>query len=375
MKVFGIEMVYIPEESFYVGDGSTGTPPNSQNSFGDNNSTNPRLITSENALSANALEHVNMGAPTRHLAIPADFPKGYAAFYCMKYEISQDQYVRFLNTLAASQQSNRTAFSTISPSGTFALASSSAKNRNFIKIITPSSGIPAIPAIYGVDLNDNNTYNEPDDGLTIACNYLSWNDLTAYLDWAALRPITELEFEKAARGPSSQGLPVIAQFAWGTTNITAANAGSINNAGEASEISTLSGNGLCANGSGNTAHGPLRVGFAATNSTNRQGAGSSYYGVLDLSGNVWEQCVHVGYNSGVGNGAVPIFNGSNGDGTLDTGGNADVSDWGLVGRSVVRGGNWFDGSSLCQISNRQFVTSSGTENGNRNPRTGGRGGR
>jgi len=34
-----------------------------------------------------------------------------------------------------------------------------------------------------------------------AVNYISWSDLTAYADWAGLRPITELEYEKACRGP------------------------------------------------------------------------------------------------------------------------------------------------------------------------------
>ena len=34
--------------------------------------------------------------------------------------------------------------------------------------------------------------------------YISWPDLLAYADWAALRPITELEYEKAARGVDVQ---------------------------------------------------------------------------------------------------------------------------------------------------------------------------
>ncbi len=41
-------------------------------------------------------------------SLPAAFPKGYAAFYIMKYEISQEQYVGFLNKLTQTQQTART---------------------------------------------------------------------------------------------------------------------------------------------------------------------------------------------------------------------------------------------------------------------------
>ena len=44
-------------------------------------------------------------------------------------------------------------------------------------------------------------------------NYVSFTDGLAFTDWAALRPITELEYEKAARGPSE---PIDAEFVWGT---------------------------------------------------------------------------------------------------------------------------------------------------------------
>src|SRR5205814_1580703 len=47
-----------------------------------------------------------------------------------------------------------------------------------------------------------------------ACNYLQWEDETAYLDWAALRPLTELEYEKVCRGTNP---PVGFEGAWGTS--------------------------------------------------------------------------------------------------------------------------------------------------------------
>ncbi|MBL0309810.1 MAG: SUMF1/EgtB/PvdO family nonheme iron enzyme [Bacteroidetes bacterium] len=374
-ELVGIEMVNVPEGAFYVGDGSTATPPLSQNSMGTNGTSSPKEITSEGGLSANTLAGYNNTAPTQHLAISADFPKGYAAFYCMKYEVSQNQYIQFLNLLPAAQQINRTASSVTSSVGTLALAPAATPSRNGIRIKTSATGSPLSPAVYGADLNNNGTFDEADDGGNIACNYLNWYDLIAYLDWVALRPMTELEFEKAARGPSSQGTPVVAAHVWNTTTILQAKSDALSNAGQETEVSTASGNGLCAYDAGNTL-GPLRVGFAATGSTDRAGAGASYYGILDLSGNVWEQAYHIGFNSGSGYGVAPAFTGVLGDGELGAIGFADATNWGGqngVVRSVVRGGNWNNISSYCQTSNRSFVTSAGGENSTRINRTGGRG--
>ena len=41
-------------------------------------------------------------------------------------------------------------------------------------------------------------------------------NLCTYLDWAGLRPMTELEYEKICRGPSA---PVAGEYAWGSTTI------------------------------------------------------------------------------------------------------------------------------------------------------------
>ena len=34
-----------------------------------------------------------------------------------------------------------------------------------------------------------------------ACNFFGWADILSYTAWAGLRPITDLEYEKACRGP------------------------------------------------------------------------------------------------------------------------------------------------------------------------------
>ena len=47
------------------------------------------------------------------------------------------------------------------------------------------------------------------------CNYLSWDDAMAYADWAALRPMTELEFTKACRGDKE---PAFHERPWGNNS-------------------------------------------------------------------------------------------------------------------------------------------------------------
>lgn len=369
-EVIGIEMVNVPQGSFTVGDGSANTGTQSANAFGTTNTSSlPSTISSEGALAQDALRNNSIGA-TGHNAIIAAFPKGFNAFYCMKYEISQQQYVTFLNLLDFGQQTNRTAVLPSSATGTAALAASSGANRNAIEISTPGVAF-STPAIYGNDLNGNDVYDEANDGGNIACNYLSWDDLRAYLDWAALRPMTELEYEKAARGTNAS---VLVEYPWGSTTINQAISSALSNGGQATEVSTSTADGLCAhNGGASATLGPLRVGFAATSITIRTGAGASFYGIMDMGGNVWEQAYQVGYVSGPSRVNTPIFTGVLGDGTLDALGNANQTNWaGGNNLSIVRGGNWEYTAQRVQTSDRFYVNST-AENATRIRRTGGRG--
>ena len=144
--------------------------------------TVPLSISSESALiiahstgnlwGTSVLENCTIGDPG---ALDASFPKGFAAFYCMKYEISQQEYVDFLNNLTATQATARYPVQTT--------------NRYSI---TFGSGVYSTKKPY------------------VACNFLSWADLAAYLDWSGLRPMSELEFEKVCRGTVT---PVAFEFA------------------------------------------------------------------------------------------------------------------------------------------------------------------
>jgi hypothetical protein len=167
---------------------------------------------------------------------------------------------------------------------------------------------------------------------------------------------------------------VLNEYAWGSTTNNQAISSSINNSGTSSETSTSTADGLCnSNGGSSTTLGPLRCGYAATASTSRTGAGSAYWGIMDLGGNVNEQVFQCGWYSGAtGRTAVPTFTGVLGDGALDISGNANATNWGSVALSTVRGGNWEQTNQRVQISDRGYINST-AQNATRVRRTGGRG--
>ncbi len=345
IRVYGIEMVYIPQGPYYLGDGA------SISSIGGVNGL-PYQIASEQVIPNGTLSIVNpnnfIAPPSLVGDIPLNFPKGFNPFYLMKYEVSQQQYVDFLNTLTYTQQKNRTWRSPNMPVGSFVMVNPNVPDslhRNAIVIAKP--GIEnTMPAIYAVNGNGNSILNEINDAQHRAANFLSWADLAAYLDWAALRPITEMEFEKACRGIQN---PVAGEFAWGTPYVV--NANSVINDGtefeSVVEVSTgqhgLANHGNIVASEGWGLRGPLRTGFAASEGTTRIGAGASCFGVMELSGNLWE--ITIAANADGLN-----FEGTPGDGTLDSNGNANVQDWCNAQSAsgvIVRGGGW--GSIVTEI--------------------------
>ncbi|MFR7822141.1 MAG: hypothetical protein ACLU30_02155 [Odoribacter splanchnicus] len=55
------------------------------------------------------------------------------------------------------------------------------------------------------------------DGMPIACNFLTPEDMLAYASWAGLRPLTELEYERMAKAPYP-AIPQPGACAWGNRN-------------------------------------------------------------------------------------------------------------------------------------------------------------
>jgi formylglycine-generating enzyme required for sulfatase activity len=380
VQVFAIEMVYVPQGSFYLGTGGTesGAFTNGSRSGGP---SIPYQITSEGALgidnAANKLwgtsvSNINEnntignvpGDPEATLA--AAFPKGFGAFYCMKYEITQGDYRDFLNTLTRTQQDTRTgttiSINTTTVTNRYVMSNtSSISNRNGIRCDATISADQ--PILFYCDLNGNGIGNETDDGEWIACNFICWRDGCAYMDWAGLRPMTELEYEKACRGPKN---PVANEYAWGSTSIHATSYASLANLRLAGELPNSPSTGI----NGNIAYtttanvvgiqGPLRVGAFATATATRAQAGATYYGIMEMSGNLWERVVTVGHADG------RVFTGVHGNGRLTALGNANQTSWpgmsiltgevGLGNGSGRRGGSWETLAIEARVSDRSSAS-------------------
>jgi formylglycine-generating enzyme required for sulfatase activity len=305
IKAFGIEMVNIPEGAFFLGD--AGGSANYYRSYSVTPTLAPYFVTSNDLSLTDPLS-----SPTT-INTSNNFPTGYNNFYCMKYEISQGGYRDFLNSLTYAQQVNHTANLPTSAVGTNALTNI-AVSRPFIEIATPglvvASPATNIPAVYGCDGNNNNVFNEAGDGEWIACNYMNWPDLAAYLVWAGMVPMTETQFEKICRGPVQ---PVTSEQVWGTTQV-AGNQYTLTNAGFANEVINNVNTGIGignANYSGTyqaNGNGPYRNGIFATATSNRVSSGAGYYGVMELGGNLFERVVTTANAKGLTYKAV---NGSN----------------------------------------------------------------
>lgn len=284
VQVFAIEHVYVPQGSFAAGDGLTDALQFTLTTI--NTGTATTAPTGTGSLGGQA-----GGYPTGQIApTTAGWPNGFNAFYCMKYEITQQGFVDFLNTLTRAQQANRVGAPI--PSGTTTVTnryvmsglsgSSTLQRRNGIRC---DAIIPDIaPVTFYCDLDGDGIGGESNDGKDLACNYINWWDIAPYLDWAGLRPLTELEYEKAGRGTL---FPLAGEYAWGTTIISPVT--SLTNAGQSTEKPNTSANANY----GLLADGPIRVGSIAGPTTNREQAGASYYGIMELSGNVYERVVNI----------------------------------------------------------------------------------
>ena len=208
----------------------------------------------------------------------------------MKYEVSAEQYVDFLNTLTPLQQQSRTRsdLSNITGTNRFVMSNSSSPIRRN-PIACDVNVTYGLPITFYCDLNSNGIVNEANDGQNIALSYTTANDCLAYLEWAGLRPMTDMEFEKATRGSAN---PIPYDIANGYAYFTSPS--SLTYSGTESEsVGNVGTNGLVGIGY----QKPFRTGALATATTTRLQSGASYYGILDLTGNVKEFCVYTEDNS------------------------------------------------------------------------------
>ena len=332
IKVFAIEMVNIVEEAFYIGDGISTYHLFTQ-------STNPRLplfVTDEGNL------NLATGQSAYNLLLPAYFPKGYTEFYIMKYELTQGQYADFLNCISPSHALNRAYI-----------------YNAYMYNLQQSGGVYS--SIY------------PDR----AKSYISYNDLMAYLDWCALRPVTEMEFEKACRGPLDFAP---GEYAWGNVSYIEA----INMAG------AISGQEICLDSAANyhyygsdyylhggsfavSSYGPVEVGvFARDTTLTRESTGAGYYGTMEMSGNLREMCVQVNINNSNPN-SPSNYTGIWGDGILNVNGEANTTNWGGGEYFVIKGGGWNYNQDRGRVSDRYYINYSSTYYNSRYSDMGGRG--
>ncbi len=303
LNVQGIEMVYIPEGAFVLGDPDTTSL--SYNAFYQSgpagefgglytiDSEGPIAVgPEEGSLYYRSEEPIYNG--DQQGSVPAAFPKGFAAYYIMKYEISQGQYAAFLNSLGPTSAAHRANFG----------GSDYYEKRGTIRY-------------------EEGKYkaHAPDRPL----NFVSWEDGIAFADWAALRPMTEFEYTKACRGPRQ---PVAHEYPWGTS--------------ERAQIARI----VDSEDKLGLIHGYTE---ADLSDATLPYLGASYYWVMDLAGSVWERVVTPGDELG------RQFTGRHGDGAPGYLGKATVEGWPRdddhEGGYGYRGGGFYEqGQSFSDIN-------------------------
>ena len=277
LEAWALEMVNIPAGPFDLGD----THPEllADSSFyrvgSDGSPAGPFRVESEDAIRVGENSGQLFYQPGQEPQyrgdqqgpIPATFPKGTQSFYIMKYELGQGQYARFLNALPDAWLSSRANHQVKGEE-----ADSCTIRRQEGRFVAGAESRP--------------------------CNFISWADSAAFADWMALRPMTELEFEKAARGPRQ---PVPYDYPWGVAT-------------RALLRRTV------------TPERDLRAATALDEAplsdVTKEQHGASFYWAMDLSGSLWERVVSAGHPRG------RTFRGTHGDGKLDPQtGTATNQDW------------------------------------------------
>jgi hypothetical protein len=265
VRVFAVEMVYVPEGDFNVAKENYNSVQNGFHSDVNlgriyapgnnfpviNQRLSPKITYSiESTMNIRVRGDVGIDSNNDGVVDNTTYPIGFRAFYSFKYELTEQQYADFLNTLTITQSNN------------LGIAGGS------ISLI-----------------NGQYFSSSPNK----ACINSNSARIHSYADWSGVRPLTILELNKASYGPIQpfysdlfEGYP-----AWGSDDYSFAY-----------EISD--------------------VGSQGTPTSTRVNSGSSYYGIMDLTGNAIETVVGL---SGLS------FSNANGNGILSVNGNSDEVNW------------------------------------------------
>lgn len=316
IKVYGIEMVNVPQGAFYFGDpASIGSLVHFNTNL---NRSFPIYVESSrmfNLFTNNNIKVIDNNLFPANYSINTaypDFPTGYNRYYCMKYELTQRQYVDFLNSLNRNQQilvakmtERHPAFFNINEVKKYINSVSDTPVGNSSICVNLSEIDQNSDFVFYHDLDNDGVYNEDEDGADYAAP-IDPIDLMAYLKWAALRPMTEFEYEKACRGPVNV---VPGEFAWGSPSfklIDSYNKNLFSNFGKSNSkyVSDIA--------KGPLSIGAIRNGMFADTSKSRLLSGGSFYGIMDLSNSLAElvisyRILNPSFTEDNGNGLFEVY--------------------------------------------------------------------
>ncbi len=203
LKAHDIIMLYVAEAPFYLGSGASESAAFYQTSAekkqavekerivngnstmiikdregGDDLLLPPYRVTSSNAIPTGTKPGrlwARGAEPPEDGEIPAAFPSGYKAFYMARYPLVPSHYAQCLDLLQPDVAQER----------------------------YHPEGFPCHGRISRTPEGAEGGYTYQGFGArkSKALWYMCWADVATYDDWACLRPMTELEFEKALRGP------------------------------------------------------------------------------------------------------------------------------------------------------------------------------